>query len=93
MTSLQPCWKKFEVRLLCSRSSLMKRKALVVEDEEPLRSLYREELKREGYEVLAASNAKEPFYEWMLGNLPDHPRYRHACNGRDGVPSYVSTGL
>ncbi len=37
----------------------MKKKILVVEDEEPLRLLYEEELKEEGYEVLTAGNGKE----------------------------------
>ncbi|HUL29048.1 MAG TPA: response regulator [Thermodesulfobacteriota bacterium] len=35
------------------------RKILVVDDEEPLRMLYEEALKREGYEVLTACNGKE----------------------------------
>ncbi len=34
--------------------ALMKKKILIVEDEEPLRFLYEEELKEEGYEVLTA---------------------------------------
>jgi len=37
----------------------MKKKILVVEDEEGLRLLYEEELKSEGYEVLTASNGRE----------------------------------
>ncbi len=37
----------------------MKKKILVVDDEEPLRVLYKKELEREGYEVLVASNGKE----------------------------------
>ena len=35
------------------------KKILIVDDEEPLRMLYEEELKREGYEVLTACNGKE----------------------------------
>ncbi len=35
------------------------KKILIVDDEEPLRMLYEEELNREGYEVLTASNGKE----------------------------------
>jgi len=35
------------------------KKILVVDDEEPLRMLYEEELKREGYQVLTACNGKE----------------------------------
>jgi len=37
----------------------MKKKVLVVEDEEGLRLLYEEELKSEGYEVLTARNGRE----------------------------------
>lgn len=37
----------------------MKKKILVVEDEEGLRLLYREELEAEGYEVITAQNGKE----------------------------------
>ncbi len=37
----------------------MKKKILIVEDEEPLRLLYEEELKEEGYEVFTAGNGKE----------------------------------
>ena len=39
--------------------ALMKKKILIVEDEEPLRLLYEEELKEEGYDVLTACNGKE----------------------------------
>ena len=37
----------------------MKKKVLVVEDEEGLRLLYEEELETEGYEVLTAKNGRE----------------------------------
>jgi len=37
----------------------MKKKILVVEDEEGLRLFYEEELEAEGYEVMTASNGKE----------------------------------
>jgi len=37
----------------------MKKKILVVEDEEGLRLLYEEELEAEGYEVITARNGKE----------------------------------
>jgi CheY-like chemotaxis protein len=37
----------------------MKKKILVVEDEEGLRLLYEEELKAEGYEVITAQNGRE----------------------------------
>lgn len=37
----------------------MKKKILVVEDEESLRLLYEEELKSEGYEVFTAGNGRE----------------------------------
>jgi two-component system response regulator (stage 0 sporulation protein F) len=37
----------------------MKRKILIVEDEEGLRLLYKEELETEGYEILTARNGKE----------------------------------
>jgi CheY-like chemotaxis protein len=37
----------------------MKKKILIVEDEEGLRLLYEEELRAEGYEVLTARNGKE----------------------------------
>jgi len=37
----------------------MKKKILVVEDEEGLRLLYKEELEGEGYEILTAGNGKE----------------------------------
>ncbi len=37
----------------------MKKKVLVVDDEESLRILYQKELEKEGYKVLTASNGKE----------------------------------
>ncbi len=37
----------------------MKKKILIVEDEEPLRFLYEQELEEEGYEILTARNGKE----------------------------------
>ena len=37
----------------------MKKKILIVEDEEGLRLLYEEELKTEGYEVITAQNGRE----------------------------------
>jgi DNA-binding response OmpR family regulator len=37
----------------------MRKKVLVVDDDEGLRDLYKEELKDEGYEVLTAKNGKE----------------------------------
>ena len=37
----------------------MRKKVLIVEDQEALRVLYRDELKGEGYEVLTATNGKE----------------------------------
>lgn len=37
----------------------MKKKILIVEDEEGLRLLYEEELKSEGYDVITASNGRE----------------------------------
>jgi CheY-like chemotaxis protein len=37
----------------------MKKKILIVEDEEGLRLLYEEELKAEGYEIVTARNGKE----------------------------------
>jgi CheY-like chemotaxis protein len=40
-------------------NNFMKKKILVVEDEESLRLLYEEELKAEGYEVLTAGNGRE----------------------------------
>ncbi len=49
---------------------LMKRKILIVEDEEPLRVLYEEELKEDGYEVLTACNGKEAFLQLNSGK-PD----------------------
>jgi two-component system response regulator (stage 0 sporulation protein F) len=38
---------------------MMKKKVLVVEDEEGLRLLYKEELETEGYEVITAHNGRE----------------------------------
>ncbi len=38
---------------------LIKKKILLVDDDEGLRDLYKEELKDEGYEVLTAKNGKE----------------------------------
>ena len=37
----------------------MKKRILVVEDDQGLRNLYQEELEEEGYEVLTANNGKE----------------------------------
>jgi DNA-binding response OmpR family regulator len=42
-----------------TNNSEMKKKILIVEDEEGLRLLYEEELKAEGYEVITASNGRE----------------------------------
>ena len=50
--------------------ALMKKKILIVEDEEPLRFLYEEELKEEGYEVLTACNGKEALSRMDAGK-PD----------------------
>jgi CheY-like chemotaxis protein len=48
----------------------MKKKILVVEDEEGLRLLYEEELKAEGYEVLTARNGREAIQQLEVGK-PD----------------------
>jgi two-component system, response regulator, stage 0 sporulation protein F len=48
----------------------MKKKILVVEDEEGLRLLYEEELKAEGYEVLSARNGREAIRQLEEGK-PD----------------------
>jgi two-component system response regulator (stage 0 sporulation protein F) len=48
----------------------MKKKILVVEDEEGLRLLYEEELKSEGYEVLTAGNGREAI-EQLEKEKPD----------------------
>jgi two-component system response regulator (stage 0 sporulation protein F) len=48
----------------------MKKKILIVEDEEVLRFLYEEELKTEGYEVLTAGNGKEAIQKLEEGK-PD----------------------
>ena len=48
----------------------MKKKVLVVEDEEGLRLLYEEELKAEGYEVITAKNGKEAIHQLEAGK-PD----------------------
>ena len=48
----------------------MKKKILLVEDEEPLRLLYAEELKEEGYHVLEACNGKEALQK-MDAEKPD----------------------
>ena len=47
----------------------MKKKILVVEDEESLRLFYEEELKSEGYEVLTAGMERKPFNSWRPENL------------------------
>jgi CheY-like chemotaxis protein len=48
----------------------MKKKVLVVEDQEALRVLYQDELKAEGYEVLLATNGKEAIQQLEKGK-PD----------------------
>lgn len=48
----------------------MEKKILVVEDEESLRLLYKEELKSEGYEVLTAGNGREAIEQLEIGK-PD----------------------
>jgi DNA-binding response OmpR family regulator len=48
----------------------MKKKILLVEDEESLRLLYEEELKAEGYEVVTAGNGKEALRQ-LEGIKPD----------------------
>jgi two-component system, response regulator, stage 0 sporulation protein F len=48
----------------------MKKKILVVEDEEGLRLLYEEELKAEGYEVITAQNGREAIQQLEEGK-PD----------------------
>ena len=54
---------KFKKRVVFSpnivNNNCMKKKILVVEDEEGLRLLYEEELKAEGYEILTAQNGRE----------------------------------
>ncbi len=49
---------QFRKRLL-PKEILMKHRILLVDDDEGLRDLYREELEDEGYEVLTAKNGKE----------------------------------
>ena len=48
----------------------MKKKILVVEDEESLRLLYEEELSAEGYEIITAGNGKEAIRQLQEGK-PD----------------------
>jgi len=48
----------------------MKKKILVVEDEEALRFLYEEELREEGYEVLNARNGRDALLQLEAGK-PD----------------------
>jgi len=48
----------------------MKKKILLVEDEESLRLLYEEELKAEGYEMVTAGNGKEALQQ-LEGIKPD----------------------
>ncbi len=48
----------------------MKKKIMVVEDEEGLRLLYKEELEAEGYEVLIARNGREAIQQLEEGK-PD----------------------
>jgi two-component system response regulator (stage 0 sporulation protein F) len=48
----------------------MKKKILIVEDEEGLRLLYEEELKAEGYEVITAGNGREAIQKLEEGK-PD----------------------
>jgi len=48
----------------------MKKKILVVEDEEGLRFLYKEELEAEGYEILTAQNGREAIQQLEEGK-PD----------------------
>ncbi len=48
----------------------MRKKILLVEDEESLRMLYGEELEGEGYEVLKARNGKEALQQFDQGH-PD----------------------
>jgi len=48
----------------------MKKKILIVEDEEGLRLLYEEELKSEGYEVITARNGREAI-EKLEESKPD----------------------
>jgi DNA-binding response OmpR family regulator len=43
----------------------MKKKILVVEDEDSLRLLYEEELAAEGYEIITASNGKEAIRQFQ----------------------------
>jgi CheY-like chemotaxis protein len=51
-------------------NNFMKKKILVVEDEESLRLLYEEELRAEGYEVLTAGNGREAIQQLEQGK-PD----------------------
>jgi two-component system response regulator (stage 0 sporulation protein F) len=51
-------------------NNYMKKKILVVEDEEGLRLLYKEELEAEGYEVLTAQNGREAIRQLEEGK-PD----------------------
>ena len=51
-------------------NNFMKKRILVVEDEESLRLLYKEELTSEGYEVFTAGNGKEAIQQLEKGK-PD----------------------
>jgi DNA-binding response OmpR family regulator len=49
---------------------IMKKKLLLVDDDEGLRELYEEELEEEGYEILTAKNGKEALQKLEKGR-PD----------------------
>lgn len=62
----------------------MKKRILVVDDEENLRSLYQEELVQEGYEVMVAANAQEALDKIEL-HQPDLITLDIKMPGKDGI--------
>lgn len=79
------------------------KKILLVEDEETLRFLYREELQEEGYEVVTAKNGKEALHQLKKGKpdlvildiaMPEMDgleALRRIKEDRNGVPVVVYT--
>jgi len=69
----------------------MKKKILLVEDEESLGSFYEEDLKAEGYEVVTAGNGKEALRQ-LEESSPTSSSSILSCRSLDGMEPLADHG-